>query len=64
MNKLNVFKAGLVKRLLEQESGYKEFFDAKLKSYGVKSQSELSEDQKKKFFDEVDAEWKAKKEED
>mgnify|MGYP000040000437 CR=1 FL=1 len=38
---------------------YKKFFDAKLKKYGVKSPEELSDDEKKKFYDEIDKEWNA-----
>lgn len=39
---------------------YQDFFKAKMKDYGVSSPSDLSEEQKSKFFDEVDTEWKAK----
>ena len=38
---------------------YKKFFDAKLKKYGVKSPDELSDDEKKKFYGELDKEWNA-----
>ena len=37
---------------------YMKFFAAKLKKYGVKSPSELSDEDKKKFFDEIDKGWK------
>lgn len=47
----------------QKEAEYKKFFDKKLKEYGVTSPDELSDEDKKKFFDEVDAEWKAKDEE-
>jgi hypothetical protein len=43
---------------------YKKFFDAKLKKYGVSSPSELEGDAKKKFYDEIDAEWEGDNEED
>ena len=43
---------------------YKAFFDKKLKKFGVKSPSGLSDDDKKKFFDEIDKEWKGENEED
>jgi hypothetical protein len=49
--------------LLESEETYKEFFAKKLKKYGVKSPSELSDADKKKFYDEVDAEWEGEDEE-
>ena len=47
------------KRLQEDES-YQEFFAKKLKEYNVKSPSELSEDDKTKFFNEISKEWKSK----
>ena len=43
---------------------YQTFFNKKLKKFGVKSPSELSGDDKKKFFDEIDKEWKGENEED
>mgnify|MGYP001179742463 CR=1 FL=1 len=43
---------------------YKKFFDAKLKKYDVKSPAELSDADKKKFYDEIDAEWESDSEED
>ena len=46
----------------EGNAAYKAFFDKKLKKFGVSSPAELKGDQKKKFFDEVDKEWKGKKE--
>lgn len=48
----------------EKESAYQKFFKKKLEKYGVEEPDELSKDDKKKFFDEVDAEWEADKEED
>jgi hypothetical protein len=44
------------------QEAYQKFFQAKLKKYGVKSPSELDDDKKKKFFDEVEKGWKAKDE--
>ena len=41
---------------------YMEFFQEKLKKYNVKSPTELSDDEKKKFFEEIDSEWKSDKE--
>lgn len=45
------------------KEAYKKFFAAKLKKYGVSSPSELEDDAKKKFYDEIDKEWKADHEE-
>lgn len=47
----------------EGKETYKDFFNKKLEKYGVKSATELSGEDKKKFFDEVDAEWEGEKEE-
>jgi len=41
---------------------YDEYFQEKLAKYGVKSPAELSESDKKKFFEDVDKEWKSKEE--
>ncbi len=46
------------------KEAYKKFFDAKLKKYGVTSPSELEGDAKKKFYDEIDAEWEGDNEND
>ena len=43
---------------------YQKFFNAKLKKYGVKSPAELSDDDKKKFYDEIDKEWEGDNETD
>ena len=43
---------------------YQAFFNKKLKKFGVKSPSELSAEDKKKFFDEIDKEWKGENEKD
>ena len=43
---------------------YQKFFNAKLKKFDVKSVSELSDEDKKKFFNEVDKEWKGDNEKD
>ena len=37
---------------------YMKFFAGKLKKYGVKSPSELSDEDKKKFFNEIEKDWK------
>lgn len=49
---------------LSEESAYQTFFNKKLKEAGVKSPAELSDEEKKKFFDMIDKEYKAKKESD
>ena len=46
------------------KEAYKKFFDAKLKKYGVSSPAELEGDAKKKFYDEIDAEWEGDNETD
>jgi len=43
---------------------YKAFFNKMLKKFNVQDPSELSGDEKKKFFDAVDKGWKADKETD
>jgi hypothetical protein len=45
------------KEYLKEEETYKEFFSKILKKYKVKSPDELSAEQEKKFYDEVDAGW-------
>ena len=37
---------------------YMKFFAGKLKKYGVKSPSELDSERKKKFFNEIEKDWK------
>jgi len=46
------------------DKAYNAFFDKKLKKYGVSSPDELSGEEKKKFYNEIDREWKADNEED
>ena len=43
---------------------YQKFFNSKLKKFDVKSVSELSDEDKKKFFNEIDKEWKGDNEKD
>ena len=45
------------------KEAYKKFFDAKLKKYGVDSPEDLSDADKKKFFNEIDKEWNSDDEE-
>jgi hypothetical protein len=47
--------------VVTEESAYHKFLNAKLKKYGVKSPNELSKEQKKKFFSEVEKEWTGEK---
>ncbi len=46
------------------KKAYQAFFDKKLKKYGVGSPSELSGEEKKKFYDEIDKEWEGDNEND
>ena len=46
------------------KEAYKKFFNAKLKKYGVTSPAQLKGDDKKKFYDEIDAEWEGDNETD
>jgi len=50
--------------LLNEESKYEKFFKGKLKEWKIKSPAELSKADKIKFFNEIDKEWKGKKEKD
>ena len=47
----------------EGKESYKDFFQGKLDKYKVKSPSELSDEDKSKFFNEIEAEWEGEKEE-
>ncbi len=46
------------KVLKEDKEAYQKFFDGKLAKWKVKSPAELSDEDKKKFFDEIKDEWK------
>ena len=46
------------------EGDYEEFFQKAMKKFGIKSPAELDDEEKKKFFNYVDANYKAKSEED
>ena len=46
----------------EKESDYDIYFKNKLKEYGVNSPNELNDEDKRKFFDDVDAGWKSEQE--
>jgi len=43
--------------LINEASEYEKFFNAKLKKWKIKSPSELSKEQKIKFFNEIEKEW-------
>ena len=51
------------KEIVKEETEYQKFFTKKLEKFGVSSPDELSVEDKKKFFDEIDAEWEGEKEE-
>lgn len=46
----------------KKSTEYQKFFQAELKKAGVKSPAELSPEEKKKFFENVDAKWKSTEE--
>ena len=54
----------MIREVLNEESGYQDFFKATLDKFGVKSPAELEGGKKKEFFDYIDANWDAKKETD
>lgn len=53
-----------IDNFLSEESAYQKWFAKKLKEAGVKSPDELSAEEKKKFFNMIDKQWKGKKETD
>ena len=70
-NKINENKEkSMLKEIVEstrelfEKEDYKAFFDKKLKKFGVKSPGELDKAEKKKFFNEIDKEWKGADEDD
>ena len=52
-------KEGAEKDVKGDKEAYQKFFQATLKKFGVKSPDELSGDKEKKFYDAIDAGWKA-----
>lgn len=42
----------------DDKAAYRKFFNAKMKEWGIKSPDELSKEEKKKFFNMIDKEWK------
>ena len=47
-----------------EQGDYEEFFQSAMKKFGIKSPADLDDDEKKKFFNYVDKNFKAKKETD
>lgn len=45
-------------KLLAEESDYQKYFQDKLTKWKVKSPSELSKEERRKFFTEVEKDWK------
>ena len=56
-------EAAECKKDVKESTEYKEYFKKILAKYDVQDPSELSKEDKQKFFDEVDAGWKGEKEE-
>ena len=56
-------KKNVNEETVKEETEYQKFFAKKLEKFGVSSPAELSVEDKKKFFDEIDAEWEGEKEE-
>ena len=50
------------KKNVNEETEYQKFFSKKLEKFGVKNLDELSDEDKKKFYDEIDTEWEGKDE--
>jgi len=43
---------------INEESEYQKFFQKELKDWGYSSINDMDEDEKKKFFDHIEKEWK------
>lgn len=56
-------KKNVNEETVKEETEYQKFFAKKLEKFGVSSPAELSDEDKKKFFDEIEAEWEGEKEE-
>jgi hypothetical protein len=54
-------EAESLKEESDKQTAYQEFFMKKLKEFGVSSPSELDDDKKKEFFDEISKEWDSEK---
>jgi hypothetical protein len=47
---------------LGEETAYQKFFNKKMKEAGFKSPADMSDEEKKEFFNMIDKEWKGEKE--
>jgi len=56
LNKIDMF-VGYTVEDINEETEYQKFFKKKLKAYNISSPSELDDEKKKKFFDEIKKEW-------
>ena len=56
------FKQFLMEEAGKESSEYQKVFKECLAKYKVKSPNELSDEDKKKFYEEVDAKWNSKEE--
>ena len=54
----------ILKEVNKDTQKYRAYFNKMLKKYGIKSPNQLSKEEKKKFYDEVDKGWMADKETD
>jgi len=50
-----------INNYLNEESAYQKFFNKKLKEAGVNSPDDLSDEEKKKFFNMIEKEWTGEK---
>lgn len=48
----------LITKNVSEDDAYRKYFQGMLKKRGIKSPSELSDEEKKKFFDSVKSGWK------
>ena len=55
-------KKNVNEETVKEETEYQKFFSKKLEKFGVKNLDELSDEDKKKFYDEIDTEWEGKDE--
>ena len=63
--KEDVVAKNLAKNIDEETNDYEEFFEKAMKKFGISSPADLkSEEDKKKFFNYVDKNYKAEKETD
>ena len=58
---LNEMKMGEATEFVFEKTEYQEFFQSKLKQFGVSSPAALDDDKKKEFYNQVDKEWTGEK---